>query len=287
MGAEGNNRHAANNSTSVTEQHEALPYQAGDVATILPSNPEALVSRFLSVLPTAMSSIADETVHIQYNHNSTQRSMNNHPWPQYCTLRGLLTHCADIQSLPEREDLFALSSFCNLTHNEGKDQREKLTSLSETSGAALYGDYIIREKRNWVDVLYDFDSIRLEQDGVAKMTIEDLLSVLPSLAPRHFSIASSPSFIQLNQKSTRVNGFELELCVAVVEGHTPFGRPYAGCCSKYLDSIYPCSDDQTSSSEGSDIVRLWIHPGSFSKLSLDVRQNPTPQHYFATPVMYI
>jgi len=290
MRAGDNNRYATNNngsSVTVTEQHEALPYLAGDVATILPSNPEALVSRFLSVLPTAMSSIADETIHIQYNHNNTQSSMNNHPWPQYCTLRGLLTHCADIQSLPEREDLFALSSFCNFTHSEGKDQREKLISLSETSGAALYGDYIIREKRNWVDVLYDFDSIRLEQDGVAKMTIEDLLSVLPSLAPRHFSIASSPSFIQLNKKSSRANGFELELCVAVVEGHTPFGRPYTGCCSKYLDSISPCSDDQTNSPDGSDIVRLWIHPGSFSKLPMDVCQNPTPQHYFATPVMYI
>lgn len=287
MGAVGNRDATNSNSSSVTEQHEALPYQAGDVATILPSNPETLVTRFLSVLPTAMSSIADEAMHIQYNPNSTHSSMNNHPWPQYCTLRGLLTHCADIQSLPEREDLFALSSFCNLTHNEGKDQREKLISLSETSGAALYGDYIIREKRNWVDVLYDFDSIRLEQDGAAKMTIEDLLSMLPSLAPRHFSIASSPSFIRLNQKSTRDNGFELELCVAVVEGKTPFGRPYTGCCSKYLDSISPRLDDQTSSPDGSDIVRLWIHPGSFSKLPMDVRRNPTPQHYFATPAMYI
>jgi sulfite reductase alpha subunit-like flavoprotein len=272
----------------ITEQEESLLlpsyYQAGDVATILPSNPSSVVSRFLSVLPTAIRSIADETIHIQYNPNHSQTSsMNNHPWPQYCTLRGLLTHCADIQSLPEREDLFAVSSFCNPNHDEGKDQREKLISLSETSGAALYGDYIIREKRNWVDVLYDFDSIRYEQEDGVKLTLEDLLSLLPSLAPRHFSIASSPSFIQMNQSPTIAKGFELELCVAVVEGSTPFGRQYSGCCSKYLESISPCSDH----SDGSDAVRLWIHPGSFSNLPLDIRDNPTPHGYFTTPVMYV
>ena len=265
---------------SVTE----LPYQAGDVATILPSNPSTLVSRFLSVLPTAIRSIADDTIHIHYNQHHTQTSMNNHPWPQHCTLRGLLTHCADIQSLPEREDLFALSSFNNPNHEDGNDHCDKLISLSETSGAALYGDYIIREKRNWVDVLYDFDSIRFEEGGV-KLTLEDLLSLLPSLAPRHFSIASSPSFIQMKQSPTVSNRFALELCVAVVEGSTPFGRPYTGCCSKYLESISPCSDQTTS--DGSDVVRLWIHPGSFSNLPLDIRENHSPHHYFTTPVLYV
>ncbi|KAL7497776.1 hypothetical protein ACHAWT_010193 [Skeletonema menzelii] len=288
-----NTRHIRINVTAATKQDKStrtstnvteLPYQAGDVATILPSNPQSLVSRFLSVLPTEISSIADDTIHIQYNQHHSQTSMNNHPWPQYCTLRGLLTHCADIAGLPEREDLFALSSFCNPNHEDGNDHREKLISLSETSGAALYGDYIIREKRNWADVLYDFDSIRFEEGGV-KLTLEDLLGLLPSLAPRHFSIASSPSFLQITDSPTSSNGFDLELCVAVVEGSTPFGRPYTGCCSKYLETLTPCSDETTSA--GSDAVRLWIHPGSFSNLPLDIRENPISHHHFTTPVLYV
>ena len=100
--------------------------------------------------------MADDILHIQYNPDHACTTMN-HPWPKTCTLRGLLTHCADIRSLPEREDLFALSAYCNLNHADGQDQREKLMSLSKTAGAALYGDYIIREKRNWADVFYDFD----------------------------------------------------------------------------------------------------------------------------------
>lgn len=67
----------------------SLPYQAGDVATILPSNPISLVSKFLSVLPLSVRSLADAQIRIKRIH--TQLSGNNHPWPEECTLRGLLT----------------------------------------------------------------------------------------------------------------------------------------------------------------------------------------------------
>ena len=165
-----------NNISSQQQHHHTLPYQAGDVATILPSNPSSLVERFISLLPVSIRSVADDTLHITYNPNQTSTTIMNHPWPTICTLRGLLTHCADIQSLPEREDLYALSSYCNTKqHVNGQDQQDKLISLSETSGASLYGDYIIREKRNWVDVLYDFDSI----SNSILLGVEELLMILP------------------------------------------------------------------------------------------------------------
>ena len=40
----------------------SLPYQAGDVATILPSNPLSLVSKFLSVLPPSVSSLVNSKI---------------------------------------------------------------------------------------------------------------------------------------------------------------------------------------------------------------------------------
>ncbi|EED94000.1 hypothetical protein THAPSDRAFT_268560 [Thalassiosira pseudonana CCMP1335] len=283
-----------NTSLNNTVPSAALPYQAGDVAAILPSNPPSLVSRFLAVLPSAIQSIADETIQIQYKEQTIDNS-TKHPWPKVCTLRGLLTHCADIQSLPEREDLFALSSYCNLNHEQGKDQQKKLISLSETSGAALYGDYIIREKRNWVDLFYDFDSIRYGEDKGALLVLAHLLELLPSIAPRHFSIASSPSFLMMNPSSNLRQGFEVELCVAVVEGTTPRGRSYSGCCSKYLESIVPCKDSKlsygNSSWKGSDIVRLWIYPGSFSKLPLKPLLRDSGQqslhNFYQTPMMCV
>jgi sulfite reductase alpha subunit-like flavoprotein len=315
--------------------HNGLPYLAGDVAAILPHNSVGLVRQFLMVLPPSIREMANETLRIQHRLTS---NFNNIPWPELCTLRGLLTYCADIQSPPEREDLFALSSYCNLHHKYGIDQRSKLIALSEPSGAALYGDYIVREKRNWVDVFYDFDSLRCtsgrkddcEKGGTAfvRMTTSHLLALLPSMAPRHFSIASSPSYVmhEVRQSSspsysfgddceTLKGGFTLDLCVAVVEGTTPLGRTHAGCCSKFLASIIPSLDDDgkaaaidadldittkkntTKKKKNSDVVCMWIRPGSFSKLplqsrddaqreELDATSNAT-NRYFQTPVMYI
>ena len=120
-------------------------------------------------------------------------------------------------------------------------------------------------------------------------TISHLLALLPSIAPRHFSIASSPSFMKLQSSScsSEEGGFELDLCVAVVEGTTPFGRSYTGCCSNYLASVAPKDTASTSTAGGSDIVRLWIHPGSFSKLpmnpSMEGREDSSNHGYFKTP----
>ncbi|KAL3823577.1 hypothetical protein ACHAXA_002918 [Cyclostephanos tholiformis] len=311
----------------------SLPYLAGDIATILPHNPVDLVRRFLMVLPPSIRETADETLHIRHypDHFNTS-TMHNIPWPKLCTLRGLLTHCADIQSPPEREDLFALSSFCNLHHKYGVDQRTKLIALSEPSGAALYGDYILRERRNWVDIFYDFDSLRCtsgcKDDGekgatFIRMTTSHLLALLPSILPRHFSIASSPSRMKheiQDECGTLKWGFTLDLCVAVVEGTTSLGRPYAGCCSKYLTSIIPNNNDDdaksvdvseiaagvadlgstkmtTQKKKNSDVVCMWIRPGSFSKLPLQFRDDAQQKElvstdnkenrYFQTPVMYI
>jgi len=342
------NNSLSTQSTTSEENHSLdnrlnLPYLAGDVATILPRNPAQMVRQFLMVLPPSIRQLADETLHISRisNQIGSTSPMYNHMWPQVCTLRGLLTHCADIQSPPEREDLFALSSYCNLNHQYGMDQRAKLIALSEPAGASLYGDYIVREKRNWFDVFYDFDSLRctaaaaaattttkekeedtndIREKRFVHMTIDHLLALLPSIAPRHFSIASSPSYLnhELQQPSTSPStdgiccdkvreGFALELCVAVVQGTTPLGRPYTGCCSKYLSSIVPNNNSSEARTEivdasfsnaitkGSDIVCLWIYPGSFSKLPLlqvQDHKSSSPvgkgrHRYFDTPVMCI
>lgn len=239
---------------------DSRAYRAGDVATIYPANSARDVESLLHVLPTAIQSIADFEVEIRRiaDRSTAQQTP---AWPRCCTLRGLLTFCADVKGLPEREDLRALSAFCDLDHRMGKDQKDKLLSLSETSGAALYADYVLREKRSWVDVLYDFDSVEL--------TIESLLTLLPPMRPRHFSIASAPS--TCGEPLPKEN-FNVELCVAVVEGKTPLGRSYHGLCSNYLAGL----------SEKA-MVRMWIKPGSFGKLPLEL----SDKGQFEIPILCI
>lgn len=240
---------------------ETLPYQAGDVATLLPCNSDDEVTRFLAALPPNLQTMAETAIQIQ-----TEDSLMNNSfiqWPSNCTFRGWLKYCADIHALPEREDLRALSAYCSEEHEMGADQRDKLCSLSETSGAALYADYILREKRSWVDVLYDFESLR---SPGSKLTIEALLVLLPSIRPRDYSIASAPT---LDAFSDEKEGFCIELCVAIVRGRTRLGRSYSGLCSDFLSNQVTSPTDMALSSP----LQLWIRPGSFGNLPLELAEN--------------
>jgi sulfite reductase alpha subunit-like flavoprotein len=286
----------------------SLPYQAGDIATILPCNSDEAVDEFIKVLPMWIQELADCPMDIQLADAAKTNNSYCH-WPSRCTLRGWLKFCADFHSLPEREDLRELSRYCSLGHARGQEQREMLRSLSETKGAALYGDYILREKRSWSEVLYDFDSIRYNDDeekatSATALSIESLLVLLPPIRPRHFSIASAPSApltlrntahraeIESNDRANTMatnnsgsdvsSGFCIELCVAVVEGTTPLGRSYHGLCSKYLSRLIPSSLSLIEQS----IVRLWIQPGSFRGLPREVSTSSTsPQ--FNVPILCV
>mmetsp|Transcript_2971 Transcript_2971/g.4601 ORF Transcript_2971/g.4601 Transcript_2971/m.4601 type:complete len:732 (+) Transcript_2971:132-2327(+) len=258
----------------------SLPYHAGDIATILPWNTPDDVNHFLAVIPESLRAIADKEIDIYALGRDLSGSTSS--WPRRCTLRGLLTYCADIHSLPEREDLRALSVYCRQEHEMGKDQKERLLFLSETSGAALYADYILREKRTWADVLYDFDSISWEgssssSSGEPILTLEVLLSLLPPIRPRHFSIASAPSTQLVENENDDHSYFDIELCVAVVNGTTPLGRAYRGLCSTFLANQLPCDGYCPP-------LCLWIKPGSFTKLPLELSSD---QGAFETPILCI
>lgn len=269
----GNDVHS-NSLSSSTESLSVgpLPYRAGDVAAIMPANSTKDVDAFLSVLPTRLREIADCALAVQFDPSRTD--VNRFPgvgyahWPDRCTLRGWLTYCADIHALPEREDLRALAMYCSDGSPHGREHREKLLALSETKSSALYVDYVLREKRNWVDVLFDFDSLR---DSKSLLTVEALFGVLSPIRPREFSIASSPTKDRLARQSVdaskREGLFGVELCVALVEGSTRLGRSFHGLCSHFL-ALLPASSDEEKS-----LVRLWIRPGSFHGLPLQCDKN--------------
>jgi sulfite reductase alpha subunit-like flavoprotein len=270
--------------TTATWDLASLPYQAGDVASILPSNPDTEVERFLQVLPPDIRNMADCELHIENDDKAVDIfGVGCSFWPRRCTLRGWLTHCADIHALPEREDLRALSFYCSQEHSHGKSQLDKLVSLSETTDAALYADYILREKRSWVDVLYDFDSL---QAPGSLLTMKALLALLAPIRPRDFSIASSPSREYLSETSASkasCGGFGIELCVAIVEGVSPLGRSHHGLCSYYLSQR---TTDSTRSRQSS--LRLWIRRGSFGGLPLELEgSGETGNTKLQTPVLFV
>lgn len=143
------------------------------------------------------------------------------------------------------------------------DEDEKadadIPTAAEASGA--YRLYVASEARTFAEVLADFPSVA--------MPLSALLELLPSLPPRHFSIASascapgaagpagaaeaavatasgggsdSPVTGAAGAESSAIkhgsaSGQRLELCVGLVQYATPLRRRKTGVCSGFLSAL--------------------------------------------------
>ena len=133
-----------------------------------------------------------------------------------CTLFDLFSKVLDIGSVPTRSFFEEMAAFATIG-----EEKEKLLELSSGEGTDLYWDYCVRERRNYVEILEDFKSVR--------PPLEKLLEHIPLVRPRHYSIASSPS----------EQGDCIDLCVAVVKRRTPYRRDVMGLCSGFLAGVRP------------------------------------------------
>jgi sulfite reductase alpha subunit-like flavoprotein len=168
---------------------------------------------------------------------------------------------------------FAFEQLSLLATND--EEREKLLEIGSAEGVDLYHDYIYREKRGWWEVLSDFKSLHVPLDR--------LIALLPRLQPRAFSIASPPpdspnhhsnsvsknaDAAQLQQQPSSL----LELCVAIVEYKTRYGRSKRGVCSSWLATCSPSTSSSVGAMAGgaasiydTSLVPMWISPGTFPK----------------------
>ena len=136
--------------------------------------------------------------------------------PSPFTIRELFTSYLDVLAPPKRRFLQLLSLF-----TADEEQREKLEEMCSTEGADLYNDYIVREKRSYIELLAEFPS--------ARPPLNHLISMIPRIQPRQFSISSS----QLAHPG------EIHLSVGVVRKVTRYGRVRHGLCSSYIAALRP------------------------------------------------
>jgi sulfite reductase alpha subunit-like flavoprotein len=243
-----------------------MPYLPGDVMLILPQNSKLLVDHFISLLPPSLLDQVNGP-HSPFTITSSEEttsttideteSTSRHIWPSPTTLHDLLSKAVDLTYTGiDHDTLYALSSHIDLNHSTGLLQFKKLLDLVTPAGAALYEDYVVREKRSIVEVLYDFAAIR-ENVTTNAMTIEDLLGILKPMQPREYSISSSPT---VDSKLSADNTFDVELCVAIKKGTTKLGRKWIGAASKTFLS-------------GASEYLVWIRRGSFAKIN-DIKTRP-------------
>lgn len=93
--------------------------------------------------------------------------------------------------------------------------------MAAPEGGDLYHSYCTQERRTFWEVLCDFETVALPLDV--------LVTLVPKLAARHFSVASAAS----------LKPGTVELCVAVVAYRTKFGRDIRGVCSSWLAASAP------------------------------------------------
>ncbi|XP_075436568.1 nitric oxide synthase 3 isoform X2 [Ascaphus truei] len=199
-----------------------LAYAPGDHLGVFPCNREDLVLALLERVedpPAANDAVQVET--LDKDPNTRQGAGRKAAWvPDTrlppCTLQQALTHYLDITTPPTPQLLQLLSVLC-----EEPDQKHRLETLSQD--AHLYEEWKWDRCPTLVEVLEEFPSVCVPSSL--------LLTQLPLLQPRYYSISSSLDACP----------DQIHLTVAVVSYHTQDnkGPLHHGVCSTWLDQLKP------------------------------------------------
>uniref|UniRef100_A0ABM5EMN6 Nitric oxide synthase n=1 Tax=Pogona vitticeps TaxID=103695 RepID=A0ABM5EMN6_9SAUR len=192
------------------ERQDEAKYLPGDHIGIFPSNQKALVEAILARVADAPSS--DEIIRLE---TRSERGYwtTDQKFPA-CTFAQALSHFLDITTPPSQQFLRMLSQLAK----EGSE-KQRLELLSHS--LEEYNRWKFSNSPTIPEVLEEFPSVQV--------STAFLLSQLPLLKPRYYSISSSPD---LEPK-------ELHLTVAVVTYRTRDGTGpvHHGVCSTWLNTV--------------------------------------------------
>uniref|UniRef100_A0A8D0AIJ5 Nitric oxide synthase n=1 Tax=Sander lucioperca TaxID=283035 RepID=A0A8D0AIJ5_SANLU len=195
-----------------TNNHDRLSYQPGDHLGIFPGNHEDLVTALIDKLEDA--SPVNQIVKVEFLEERTTALGGN--WTNEtrippCTIYQAFQYFLDITTPPSP---VLLQQFAALATND--KQKKKLEILSKE-----YEEWKWYNNPTLVEVLEEFPSIQMPS------TL--LLTQLPLLQPRYYSISSSPD----------LHPGEIHLTVAVVSYRARDGEGpiHHGVCSSWLNRI--------------------------------------------------
>lgn len=205
-----------------TDGQNELRYSPGDHLGVFPCNREELVQALLERVedpPPANDTVQVETM--DKDSNLRLGTGRKATWVADtrippCTLRQALTNYLDITTPPTPQLLQLLSILC-----EDPEERQRLETLSQDS--RQYEEWKWYRCPTLVEVLEEFPSISVPSSL--------LLTQLPLLQPRYYSISSS----------LEAYPDQIHLTVAVVSYHTQEnkGPLHYGVCSTWLDHLTP------------------------------------------------
>ncbi|KAF0701270.1 Aste57867_8199 [Aphanomyces stellatus] len=148
-----------------------IQYVPGDSIGIRCPNDPDVVAYLLARL-----NVPTHDVHAACTVQGTKKSG---PAALHATLHDLLTHHYDLRALVKKATLRALAHYCTDTV-----QQSQLLYLSSKDGPASFQEFVEAQRLSLVEVLALFPS--------CQPPLAHVLSLLPMLSPRYYSIASSP-----------------------------------------------------------------------------------------------
>jgi cytochrome P450/NADPH-cytochrome P450 reductase len=187
---------------------EGINYTAGDHFGMIGANPSEVVLDHLDYLNIPHDTVVKIDLDAGVN-------MSLVPLGMPIGAFQALAWCFELQGVTTRLQLRALSKLA-----ASPQECARLERLSEwNENEAEYSEYDeqIKAKRKTVlEVLREFPSV--------KISLGQLMGILPVMKPRYYSISSSP----------KVSPGSASVTVSVVSGVSPTGRKHLGCCSTFL-----------------------------------------------------
>lgn len=191
----------------------SLEEAAGSTAIIWPKNYPEDVQTLIDMME--WGDIADQALDL--NDELLSHKTNLHLFSRRETLRDLLTHNLDINSVPKRTFISDLAFF-----TPEPMEIDRLRELTQPGNEQEYYDYATRPRRTILELLRDFPGVRIP--------FPHALDLFPLIRGREFSLANTP---------TPGNPLTLQLIIALLEYRTIIRKPRQGLCSRYIQTLAP------------------------------------------------
>ncbi|XP_072547071.1 nitric oxide synthase, inducible-like [Salminus brasiliensis] len=191
---------------------DVLNYAPGDHVGVFPENSPELVTGILKQVPNAPP--INQSIRLEVLPDSGGVGWQKDERLPACSLTQALTYLLDITTPPSQSLLRKLSQV-----SKKEDDRQSLLALA--SDFKGYSEWKAFRKPNFLEVLEEFPSL--------EVSAAFLLSQLPLMKPRLYSLSSSPG----------LHPHELHLTVSVVNYHTQDGKGplHHGVCSTWLNTL--------------------------------------------------
>eukprot|EP00929_Paragymnodinium_shiwhaense_P122117 TRINITY_DN946_c0_g3_i1.p1 TRINITY_DN946_c0_g3~~TRINITY_DN946_c0_g3_i1.p1 ORF type:complete len:1967 (+),score=555.50 TRINITY_DN946_c0_g3_i1:774-5903(+) len=203
-----------------------LNYLLGDALTIYPTNDPAKVQEFLDFFKLN----GEQAVSIAASEEGIPDERKNAMFEQPVFMRQVFEEVLDIFGRPTKSFMKQMAKFASDPHE--KAELELLSSSEEGAAARRFSEEIVAETLTFYDLLRKYPS--------AKMSPEHLLTLLPCIKPRLYTIASS----------ARMFPGKARLTVVINDWQTPSGTERVGLCTDYLERI----GEQQHAGQGSNFM---------------------------------